>query len=229
MPLSEVKNMFEDRILKNNENVLTKTANSVSGQIPVQMKKSSDPFQGNNKRKPSVSRDSLLSLQRSMGNQFIQRAVLDIARKEDDQVQPEIEQGINRMKGGGQALDQTVQAQMESSFGTDFSNVWVHTGGQADTLNRSLNARAFTTGSDIFFGQGNYNPGSSAGRELLAHELTHVVQQNDEIQTKLSLGQPGDVYEQEADEVARTVMRQSEETVQAQPEEEEENLLTKRK
>ena len=66
---------------------------------------------------------------------------------------------------------------MERGFGADFSGVRVHTDGQADTLNRSLNSRAFTTGSDVFFRSGEYNPGSRAGQELIAHELTHTVQQ----------------------------------------------------
>ena len=93
-------------------------------------------------------------------------------------VAPEVEQAIQTAHGGGQALDSTVHAQMEPAMGADFSGVHVHTGGQADTLNRNLSPRAFTTGQDIFFKQGEYSPGSSGGRELLAHELTHVVQQN---------------------------------------------------
>jgi hypothetical protein len=66
---------------------------------------------------------------------------------------------------------------MEPVFGADFSQVRVHTDTQANTLNRTLSARAFTTGRDIFFRQGEYRPGSSTGQELIAHELTHVVQQ----------------------------------------------------
>nr|MCM0593799.1 DUF4157 domain-containing protein [Gloeotrichia echinulata DEX184] len=64
------------------------------------------------------------------------------------------------------------------AFGADFSGVKVHTDGQSDQLNRSIQARAFTTGQDVFFRQGEYNPGSRGGQELIAHELTHVVQQN---------------------------------------------------
>jgi hypothetical protein len=66
---------------------------------------------------------------------------------------------------------------MESVFGADFAGVRVHTGTKSDAINRSLNARAFTTGNDIFFRKGEYNPGSTGGKELLAHELTHTVQQ----------------------------------------------------
>ena len=79
----------------------------------------------------------------------------------------------------------------------------------ADDLNRQLNARAFTTGKDVFFRHGEYSPGASSGRELLAHELTHVVQQNgDGIQRKMTVSQPGDAHELEADQMARAVMQQ---------------------
>ena len=67
---------------------------------------------------------------------------------------------------------------METAFDANFSGVKVHTDGESDQLNKSLNSRAFATGQDIFFSQGAYNPGSRDGQELLAHELTHIVQQN---------------------------------------------------
>ena len=93
-------------------------------------------------------------------------------------VPADVESAIERSRGGGQAVDSGVRPQMESAFDADFSGVRVHTGPEADGLNRALGARAFTTGQDIFFGDGEYSPSSSAGRETLAHELTHVVQQN---------------------------------------------------
>ncbi|MEQ8468383.1 eCIS core domain-containing protein [Coleofasciculus sp. E1-EBD-02] len=103
-----------------------------------------------------------------------------------------IEQSIQQAKGGGQGLSEDVREPMEQAFGADFSGVRVHNNSNADQLNRSLNARAFTTGPDIFFKQGEYNPGSRDGQELLAHELTHVVQQTpnltDDIQQKLGAG-----------------------------------------
>jgi hypothetical protein len=152
------------------------------------------------------------------------------------EAQPDVEQMIQSSRGGGQQLDKGVRSQMESSFGSDFGGVRVHTDTRADALNQALNARAFTTGQDIFFRRGNYDPGSSNGRELLAHELTHVVQQNqDEIQPKLTIGQPGDRYEQEADSVARAVIQQEQGNFAQQPNnlkvrrqpEEEEELQTK--
>jgi hypothetical protein len=175
----------------------------------------------------------LLHLQRHYGNRYVQR-VLAMRSKSvaASEVHPDVEETMQSERGGGQQLDKGVRTQMESSFGTDFGGVRVHTNAKSDALNQTLNARAFTTGQDIFFRQANYDPGSSNGRELLAHELTHVVQQNkDEIQPKLSLGQPGDRYEQEADSVARAVIQQEQGNfaqeqdktgVRRQPEEEEE-------
>jgi hypothetical protein len=68
---------------------------------------------------------------------------------------------------------------MGQAMGADFSGVKVHTDSQSDQLNQSIQARAFTTGQDVFFRQGAYDPGSRGGQELIAHELTHVVQQSD--------------------------------------------------
>ncbi len=96
---------------------------------------------------------------------------------EGGDVDTDVARSIQSAKGGGAPLHNGVRSSMEQGFGADFSGVRVHTGGEADALNRSLNARAFTTGNDIFFGQGQYNPGSSGGQELIAHELTHTVQQ----------------------------------------------------
>ncbi|MEH2298090.1 MAG: DUF4157 domain-containing protein [Nostoc sp.] len=91
---------------------------------------------------------------------------------------PDLEASINQARGGGQAMAENIRHPMEVAFGADFRGVKVHTDGQSDQLNRSINARAFTTKQDVFFRQGEYNPGSRGGQELLAHELTHVVQQN---------------------------------------------------
>ncbi|MBE8966440.1 DUF4157 domain-containing protein [Nostocales cyanobacterium LEGE 12452] len=90
---------------------------------------------------------------------------------------PDLEASINQARGGGVAIAANMREPMEQAFGADFSGVKVHTDGQSDQLNRSIQARAFTTGQDVFFRQGEYNPGSRSGQELLAHELTHVVQQ----------------------------------------------------
>jgi hypothetical protein len=92
-------------------------------------------------------------------------------------VNQDIEGQIQSASGSGQSIPDVNRDMFESSMGHDFSGVKVHTDTQSDGLNRDLGARAFTTGSDIFFRQGEYNPESSDGQRLLAHELTHVVQQ----------------------------------------------------
>ena len=97
-------------------------------------------------------------------------------------VDADIEARINRQRGGGSALDPGTRASLEPAFGHDFSDVRVHTGGEADALNRSLQATAFTTGSDLFFSAGAYAPGSATGSKLLAHELARVVQQGGGVQ-----------------------------------------------
>ena len=88
-----------------------------------------------------------------------------------------LENQLNNLKGSGDRLPDESRSFMESRFGADFSDVNVHTGSQSEVLNRSLNAQAFTHGSDVYFGEGKYNPESHQGKHLLAHELTHVVQQ----------------------------------------------------
>lgn len=89
----------------------------------------------------------------------------------------DVESQIRSQRGGGSAIPDETRSAMESGFGADFSGVRVHQGGGADSLNRSLSAKAFTSGNDIFFRSGEYDPGSKQGQQLLAHELTHVVQQ----------------------------------------------------
>lgn len=86
---------------------------------------------------------------------------------------------ISNARSGGQSMPPILQAKMESAFNTDFSNVRIHP--DADTAEK-INAKAYTTGSDIFFKRGEYNPGEREGQKLLAHELTHVVQQEPFIQ-----------------------------------------------
>gem|GEM_PF-3028443 len=92
-------------------------------------------------------------------------------------IEPTLEPSIARARGGGRPLPGDVRNRMEQSFGADFSDVIVHADSESDSLNLSLHSRAFTTGHDLFFKGGEYNPASKRGQELIAHELTHVVQQ----------------------------------------------------
>jgi hypothetical protein len=89
----------------------------------------------------------------------------------------EVAKGIVAARGSGRPLDKPVQRLMERAFAADFSKVRVHTDVQADRLSQSLGARAFTAGEDLFFKWEEYQPRSRNGQKLIAHELTHVVQQ----------------------------------------------------
>ncbi|TVR39600.1 MAG: DUF4157 domain-containing protein, partial [Bacteroidia bacterium] len=89
-----------------------------------------------------------------------------------------LEKQIQNAEGKGSPLHEPVQKEMSESFGYDFSHVNIHTGPDSVQMNTSLGAQAFTHGKDIFFNSGKYAPEKSSGKKLLAHELTHVVQQN---------------------------------------------------
>ncbi|HMP41636.1 MAG TPA: DUF4157 domain-containing protein [Roseiflexaceae bacterium] len=125
---------------------------------------------------------------------------------------------INARRGGGAPLDDGTRSSMEHAFGTDLKDVRVHTDSEADSLNRSISARAFTTGSDIFFRK-DASPGDHG---LLAHELTHVVQQRSMSGgSGMKVGPAGDANEQEADSVASAVTSGTAQTAAAQREAEE--------
>lgn len=89
----------------------------------------------------------------------------------------EIEKRINGQKGGGNELPNGVRSFMEARFQRDFSGIHIHSDSEAASLNQNLHARAFTLGRDVFFNSGEYQPDSDSGKRLLAHELTHVIQQ----------------------------------------------------
>ena len=116
---------------------------------------------------------------------------------------------IQDMRGGGSPLGGTLRGDMESSFNTDFSDVRVHTGGDAAALNHSLSSKAFTTGADIFLRA----DASASDPSLMAHELTHVVQQRSMASegSGMQVRAAGDHYEQQADAVAKDVLSGSKE------------------
>lgn len=128
---------------------------------------------------------------------------------------PDTTAAIEAHRGEGSPLDEPLRASMEASFGSSFADVRVHSDDQADVLNRRLTARAFTTGSDIFLRRDS-SPGDA---RLMAHELTHVVQQRSMSggSDSMRVGAADDSHEQHADAVANAVVSRA-----AAPEEEEE-------
>jgi hypothetical protein len=187
---------------------------------------------------PEKDRSGLSSLQQLVGNRAVQRLLAP--RGESGQIQrsgggdafdldDETASRINQERGGGQPLDSSFQRRASEATGQDLSGVRVHSSPEADDLNKELSAKAFTTGQDIFFRDGTYDPHSSAGQKLIAHELTHVVQQGSgavgDSGGQMRVNPPGDAFEREADTVAAAVGREgvsAEVQRQAEPEEEEE-------
>jgi hypothetical protein len=159
----------------------------------------------------------LLRVQRAAGN----GAASGLVEEERSPV-------LDVVSSGGQALDEPVRNDMEGRLGADFSDVRVHTDSAADSSAKSVQASAYTVGSNIVFQRDRYDPGSSAGQTLLAHELTHVVQQRSGPVDGTSAGggvkvsDPSDRFEQAAAANAERVMSQPAVPVQREEEEGEE-------
>lgn len=121
------------------------------------------------------------------GDQYERKANRFYSQMEIGETSSKLESSITRMRGGGQPLDSKLHPPMGQLMGADLSGVRVHTDARSDQLNQSIQAKAFTTGQDVFYRSGAYMPESQAGQELIAHELAHVVQQgcNHQIQRKV--------------------------------------------
>lgn len=144
----------------------------------------------------------IAALQRLVGNQEVSRLV-------DDEPSP-VRSVVS--SGGGSALAPDVRADMETRLGHDFGDVRVHTDGSAHDSAASVNAKAYTVGSNVVFQRDQYDPDSHTGRVTLAHELTHVVQQRsgpvDGTPTAggIKVSDPSDRFEREAASNAERVM-----------------------
>lgn len=135
----------------------------------------------------------------------IQKKEEEIQEKEEEEETPEIQQKkeliqrkevgvptitntvearIQRASNGGESMNEGVRGSMESGFNTDFSGVRVHTDQESASMNNQLSSRAFTYENNVFFGKDQYQPETKSGKHLLAHELTHVVQQGHAVQRK---------------------------------------------
>jgi len=118
-------------------------------------------------------------------------------------VHPDVASTIATSNGSGHTLDSDARERLAPRVGDPLTDVRVHTDPTADALARSVSARAFTTGTDVYFAAGEYRPGTSDGDSLLAHELTHVTQQRGAPTSgPLTVSEPGEAMETEADSVA---------------------------
>jgi hypothetical protein len=120
---------------------------------------------------------------------------------------PAVESAIAAARGGGQPLDGALASKFSDGLGRSVADVRVHTDSTAAALTRAVSARAFATGSDIFFAPGEYQPSTPGGQELIAHEVAHTDQQlNAPMAGPLVVSNPGDALEVEADGVAAQLL-----------------------
>jgi hypothetical protein len=155
-------------------------ADQVAAQVVQRINTPSPPSSNSQDNNDSIQRKPLISvLQRVQDTE--QNTPIPLQAKfnfKAPDIQADFESNLNSAKSGGSPLDKAFRAKIEPEMGADFSGVRVHNDATANHLSRSIQAKAFTTGTHIFMKQGEYNPSSRGGQELLAHELTHVVQQN---------------------------------------------------
>jgi Domain of unknown function (DUF4157) len=148
-------------------------------------------------RPDAVGPTGVLKLQRAVGNAGTSAMLEDEPSPVHDVV-----------RSPGETLDEGVRGDMEDRLGQDFSDVRIHRDGDAHESAQSVQAKAFTVGSHVVFQRDAYDPGSDQGRHVLAHELTHVVQQRSgpvdgtEAPGGIRVSDPSDRYEREASDVA---------------------------
>jgi hypothetical protein len=176
-----------------------------------------------------VRNNSIQRVQQTHGNRAVQRFLQRMSDTQSE-VMPE-EELVGRIEaraGSGTPIERDVRARLEASLGTDMSGVRIHTDAEADSLARSVEAAAFTTGQDIYFRSGTYNTGTSEGLRLLAHEATHTVQQGlGGLETQaagargthggVTLSKRGDPAEVEAEEAAARTLAGERAEVAARP------------
>ena len=161
--------------------------------------------------KPEQQRDDaapLHNLVSNVGNRAFGGAIAarpGAGIMDSGQVHSSVQSKIDSTRGSGQTLDSGVQNKLSPQLG-DLSGVRVHTGDYSNDLNHAVSAKAFATGNDVYFGKDQYKPGTSDGDKLIAHELAHVAQQRGAPTSgPLTVSNPGDAMETEADAVADKV------------------------
>ncbi|HEY5627970.1 MAG TPA: DUF4157 domain-containing protein [Candidatus Limnocylindrales bacterium] len=157
----------------------------------------------------SAAPSTVLELQRLAGNASVRRLVAG----EEEEAPADRSPVLDVVgKGGGQPLAPDLRSDMEGRLGADFGDVRLHTDSQASRSAEAVNAHAYTVGSDVVFRSDRWNPDSSDGRQTLAHELVHVVQQRSGPVDGTATGDgvrvsdPHDSYEQSADRTAAAAM-----------------------
>ena len=176
--------MFANKIAENKGGTAPDTGTQPADRLAIQRKLSVGPANDPLEQEADTMADRVMRMQEPG---FVQRKCHDCEKEEHLQRQPtgdgqpavsdQTADTIRSSAGKGSVLDGSAASFMSSRMGNDFGDIKIHTDGEAVQLSRELSARAFTVGRDIYFNEGEYQPGSESGRHLLAHELTHTVQQ----------------------------------------------------
>src|SRR5207302_7770675 len=180
--------------------------NSESHQAPTRRKdeyEASGPEPLMNGRTDALTPSAVMHLQKTAGNASVTAAL-------EEQEPSLVKDVVN--SGAGAPLVGETRDFMESRMGADFSDVRVHTDAKASESARSVQAHAYTVGSDVVFQSGQYTPENDSGKRMLAHELTHVVQQRSgpvagtPAEGGIKISHPSDRFEQAAESSAERVM-----------------------
>ncbi|WP_024769966.1 eCIS core domain-containing protein [Aquimarina macrocephali] len=146
---------------------------------PVQKQEEEEPVQKMEEEEPVQKMEEEEPVQKMEGEEPVQK-------KENMQSgNDNIESRLKSRKGKGVKLAGDIKKEMESGFGADFSAVNIHTDAEAVQMSEALGAQAFTHGNDVYFNEGKYNPNSKGGKHLLAHELTHTIQQKGKVKKNI--------------------------------------------
>src|SRR5437867_4349992 len=180
--------------------------NPESHQAPARRKdegESAGPEALMNGRTEALTPAAVMHLQKTAGNATVSAAL--------EEQEPSLVKDVVG-SGGGTALDGETRGFMESRLGADFSDVRIYTAANASASARSVQAHAYTVGTDVVFQSGQYTPESDSGKKMLAHELTHVVQQRSgpvagtPAPGGIKISHPSDTFEQAAESSADRAM-----------------------
>jgi hypothetical protein len=157
-------------------------------------------------RRRALGEQPFASLQRNAGNRAVQRLASDALAAVDGVA---LSERIGAVEGGGSSLDGSLRQRVTETLGADPGDIRIHADGEGHELSQALGAKAFTSGQDIFFQSGTFDPSTPEGFELLVHESTHVLQQaagpvagNETADGALAISDPGDAFEQAASSAA---------------------------
>jgi hypothetical protein len=176
-----IQHKLEDKIQKKEETIQNKTKVKKTETTSKTNTLSLKPLIQNKGEEENVQQKKEEEKQAKDDEKQIQKSAAAEASPGDNS---NLESNLNSSKGGGSPLSGKVKTEMESGIGADFSNVRIHNDSNAVQMNKQLGAQAFATGNNIYFNEGKYNPNSKDGKHLLAHELTHTVQQGAAIRKK---------------------------------------------